>query len=550
MAGTVRPTIDFLIILIMAQGEFEFSDSAKPAPATPVTPPPAKSKVAAKKPVPDIFSVTQLTRLIKLTLSQNLPGKILLSGEISNYKHHSSGHLYLTLKDDAAQITAVMWKAAAGKLKFAPSDGQAVVATGRIDVYQPQGKYQFYIDKLEPAGVGALELAFRQLAEKLRGEGLFDEDHKKPIPAYPETIAIVTSATGAAIEDIEKTLNRRFRSVRKLLFPVAVQGETAAEEIAEAITLIDRFQKKLGGIDVMIVARGGGSIEDLWAFNEEIVARAVWASEIPIISGIGHETDTTIIDLVADCRAATPTAAAELAVGVQDENLQNVLQIQQRLKLALNRFQNNADKTLQSLSSRGLFARPLDAVRYRGQTIDEFYASLSGSISEIMLDNQRGLENQSAVLRRIEPHYVLSQGRTRLIQQQHNIQSSIGEYYRNLGHQIKTCSVKIDAHNPQKEMARQRMVLIQTAERIGRGCRLQNKNRRERVKNISARLAGVDPCSILKRGYSITRLKKSRNIVTVDRTIKAGDVILTELAGKKFIESEIISQDNKKDGTC
>lgn len=531
----------------MVQGEFAFSDSAKPASSQSASSTTGRNQATVKKPVPDIFTVTQLTRLIKLTLSQNLPGKILLSGEISNYKHHGSGHVYLTLKDEDAQIAAVMWKSAAGKLKFVPSDGLAVVATGRVDVYQPQGKYQFYIDKLEPAGVGALELAFRQLAEKLRNEGLFDQAHKKPIPAYPETVAIVTSATGAAIQDIEKTLNRRFRSVRKLLFPVSVQGEAAAGEIAEAITLINRFPKKLGGVDVMIVGRGGGSIEDLWPFNEEIVARAVYASEIPIISGVGHETDTTIIDLVADRRAVTPTAAAELAVGVQDELLSDVWQIQQRMNLALNRRQDNAEKTLENLRSRGVFARPLDAVRYRGQTVDELWASLAGGISEIMLTNQRGLENQSAILRRIEPHYVLSQARTRLMQQQHHIQSTIVEFYRNLGHKIKTCSVKIDVHNPQKEMTRQRILLTQTAQRIGRGYRVQNKTRRERIKNISARLAGVDPRSILKRGYSITRLKESKNIVTDDQSLRAGDVILTELANKKFIESEILSPDNKKE---
>ncbi|MCP4711482.1 MAG: exodeoxyribonuclease VII large subunit [Planctomycetes bacterium] len=532
----------------MAQGEFEFSDSTKKAPAKPVTPPPVKPKVAAKKPVPDIFTVTQLTRLIKLTLSQNLPGKILLSGEISNFKRHSSGHVYLTLKDEDSQITSVMWKSAAGKLKFAPYDGLAVVATGRVDVYQPQGKYQFYIDKLEPAGVGALELAYRQLAEKLRGEGLFDQAHKKPIPAYPATVAIVTSATGAAIQDMVKTLSRRFRSVRKLLFPVSVQGEAAAGEIAEAITLINRHQKQLGGIDVMIVGRGGGSIEDLWPFNEEIVARAVYASEIPVISGVGHETDTTIIDLVADRRAVTPTAAAELAVGVQDKIMSDVLQIQQRLNLALNRLYADAGKALSNLGTRGLFARPLDAVQFRGQTVDELSATLSSGMSEILRDNQRVLENRGTVLRRIEPHYVLSQARTRLIQQQHLMQNSTVQYHQQLEHQIKTCLVKIDAHKPQQEMTRQRVLLNQTAERIGRGYRIQNKNRRERIKNISARLAGVDPRSILKRGYSITRLKISNNIVADDKSLKAGDIILTELADKRFIESEIIEQEDTKEG--
>ena len=532
----------------MVQGEFDFSARVGSVSSPPVSSPPARTETTTQKPLPDIFTVTQLTRLIKLTLSQHLPDKILVSGEISNYKHHDSGHVYLTLKDEDSQIPAVMWKSAADRLKFTPADGLAVVATGRVDVFPPQGKYQFYIDKLEPAGVGVLELAFRQLAEKLRREGLFDPVHKKPIPAYPATVAIVTSATGAAIQDIEKTLSRRFRSVRKLLFPVSVQGETAAAEIAEAIRLINRHRERLGGVDVMIVARGGGSIEDLWAFNEEIVARAVYASKIPVISGVGHETDTTIIDLVADRRAATPTAAAELAVGVQDEILHHVLQSQQRLNMILNRRRTDAGKALLNLSSRGLLARPLDAVRFRGQTIDELWASLSGSISEIRRDKQRMLENRSAVLRRIEPHYILSRARTRLIRQQHLMQSTLGDFYRNLGHQIKTCAVKMEAHNPKRYVLRQRVQVNQAAERIERGCRLQNKNRREWIKNISARLAGVDPRSILRRGYSITRLKKANRIITDDKSLKAGDVILTELADKRFIESEIIDQEDTKEG--
>ena len=208
----------------MSQGEFSFTDSYRSSVSRKRKAAPSRTaaKATESKKIPAVYSVTQLTRLVKLTLNEHLPGKITVTGEISNFKRHSSGHLYLTLKDENAQIPAVMWRTNAERLKFKPADGLAVVATGRIDVYEPQGKYQFYIDKLEPAGIGALELAFRQLAEKLRKEGLFDETHKKPTPAFPETIAIVTSASGAAIEDITKTLNRRFPIVRKLLYPVAV----------------------------------------------------------------------------------------------------------------------------------------------------------------------------------------------------------------------------------------------------------------------------------------------------------------------------------------
>ncbi len=262
------------------------------------------------------ISVSQLTAMVKRAIEETLPSTLHVVGEISNFKRHSSGHLYLTLKDRASELSCVMWRSAAAKLPFGPEDGLEVIATGRVEVFERSGRYQLYIRKLEPRGVGALELAFRQLRERLSDAGLFAEKHKRPIPRYPRRIAIVTSPTGAAIADMLRTIKRRYPCVHILVHPVRVQGPGAAQEIAAAIRRVNACAERLGGIDSMIVGRGGGSLEDLWPFNEETVARAIHASRIPIISGVGHEVDVTIADLVADVRAATPTAAAELAAPV------------------------------------------------------------------------------------------------------------------------------------------------------------------------------------------------------------------------------------------
>ena len=248
---------------------------------------------------PGTITVTELTRLIKGAIQAQLPAELHLVGEISNFTRSANGHLYFTMKDAASEIRCVMWRTAAGAMRFQPSDGLAVIATGAVDVYEPRGQYQFYVRKLEPRGVGALELAFRQLKERLAKEGLFAPERKRDLPRVPERIAVVTSATGAAIRDILQTLRRRYPAVRVFVFDVRVQGDGAAGEVADAIRRINRNRERLGGIDVMIVGRGGGSLEDLWAFNEEAVARAIFASKIPVVSAVGHEVDFTIADFTA-----------------------------------------------------------------------------------------------------------------------------------------------------------------------------------------------------------------------------------------------------------
>ncbi|MEK6732387.1 MAG: exodeoxyribonuclease VII large subunit [Candidatus Omnitrophota bacterium] len=273
-----------------------------------------------------IYTVSQLTSSIKIILEDSFPN-IWVEGEISNFDRPSSGHFYFTLKDEKSELRCVFFKGSNEKVKFEIKDGMQAMCCGRISIYERRGSYQLYVNKMEPKGVGALQLAFEQLKERLFKEGLFDDLHKKPIPLLPERIGIVTSATGAAIRDILHVLDKRFSNVEIIINPVRVQGEGAKEEIASAIEELNR----LDNVDVMIVGRGGGSLEDLWAFNEEIVARAIYNSEIPVISAVGHEIDWTISDFVADLRAPTPSAAAEMVIAKKSELVDRLDEIEKKI---------------------------------------------------------------------------------------------------------------------------------------------------------------------------------------------------------------------------
>jgi len=273
-----------------------------------------------------IYKVSELTSSIKIVLEDSFPN-IWVEGEISNFKTPSSGHFYFTLKDSKSELKSVFFKTNNEKIKFDLKDGMHVICFGRIGIYEKQGVYQLYVMRVEPKGIGALQLAFEQLKEKLFKEGFFDESHKKSIPAIPDRIGIVTSPTGAAVRDILHLLKRRFSNLEVIINPVKVQGEGAKEEIAGAIEIFNTFNN----VDVIIVGRGGGSLEDLWAFNEEIVARAIYNSNIPIISAVGHEIDWTISDFVADLRSPTPSAAAELVVAKKSDIIERLDDIEKKL---------------------------------------------------------------------------------------------------------------------------------------------------------------------------------------------------------------------------
>ncbi|MDN3515112.1 MAG: exodeoxyribonuclease VII large subunit [Candidatus Brocadia sp.] len=318
-----------------------------------------------------ILTISELTRRIRGSLEQEF-FHIWVVGEVSNLKRPTSGHVYLTLKDADAQLQAVMFRSVANGVKFEVRDGIEVFAFGSVTVYEARGQYQLIIERIEPKGIGALQLAFLQLRERLGKEGLFDPSHKKPLPLLPKKIAIVTSLTGAAVRDILNVINRRFARVEILIYPVKVQGEGAAREIAQAISDLNAFPD----IDVMIVGRGGGSLEDLWAFNEEIVARSIYASRVPVISAVGHEIDVTISDLVADKRALTPTEAGELVVPRYDQIKDSMGKIKTRLIQALyNKILLTRSRLLRIKNSFP-FKRPFDKVLRLQQELDEIIQRL------------------------------------------------------------------------------------------------------------------------------------------------------------------------------
>ena len=324
------------------------------------------------KPERKIWTVSELTARIRDLLARNFTD-IWVQGEISNARVAQSGHLYFTLKDDRAQIRCVCFKQQLRLLKFSPEDGLHVNLRGSVSVYETRGEYQIYVEDIAPVGLGALQLAFEQLKKRLAAEGLFDPARKKPLPLLPRRIGLVTSPRGAAVRDVVRILRRRFPGVHLTLFPVRVHGEGAAQEIVEALKFFNR--RRIA--DVLILARGGGSIEDLWAFNEEIVARAIAASAIPVISGVGHETDFTIADFTADVRASTPSAAAELVVQTRREFDKHIADLRESLGGLIRVRLLELSRRIHEFSGRPGFRRPLDLLRQRRQRADEFTSRLA-----------------------------------------------------------------------------------------------------------------------------------------------------------------------------
>lgn len=359
-----------------------------------------------------IYTVSELTRLIRTVLEDTFR-EVWVEGEISNFVRHPSGHMYFSLKDNSAVLNCVFFRSANQAIKFEIENGMRVLCFGRISVFDKRGQYQLYVDKIELKGLGALQIAFEQLKKKLQAEGLFDESRKKPIPYLPTRIGVVTSPTGAAIRDILNVVKRRFQNVEVILNPVRVQGEGAEREIADAIREFNNFNKTIEAekrIDVLIVGRGGGSLEDLWSFNEEIVARAIFASEIPIISAVGHEVDWTIADFVSDKRASTPSAAAELVIPKKEELVAKVNELTRRLDNSLVNKILFLESELKSLSESYILKQPINIIEQYQQRIDDLVRNV-----EIMAAHRVDLKEAAFTavcgkLDMLSPFKVLSRG--------------------------------------------------------------------------------------------------------------------------------------------
>ncbi len=352
-----------------------------------------------------ILTVSQITDLIKGQLEESFPG-VWVTGEISNYLHHSSGHRYFTLKDSGAQIKCVIWKFVGQHLAVEPENGMKVKLFGDVTVYPKGGAYQIRVSRVMPLGVGDLEAQFQILKEKLYEEGLFDEEYKKPIPQFPLSIGIVTSPTGAAIRDMINILMRRAPWVKIILVPVHVQGDGAAEEIAHAIDMFNRY----GRVDLIIAGRGGGSLEDLWAFNEEVTARAIYASEIPVISAVGHQVDFTIADFTADLRAPTPSAAAELAVPDILDLRAYLAKTRAKLSRGALTYIELAREKLTGLQRSPVFRRPLEFIYMRQQELDDLRARMLKQSGLYVRDRKNELKSISDRLVALSPLAILSRG--------------------------------------------------------------------------------------------------------------------------------------------
>jgi exodeoxyribonuclease VII large subunit len=377
-----------------------------------------------------IYTVSEVTRMVKMELESAFP-LLWVEGEISNFHRHHSGHLYFTLKDETSQLRTVMFRGEARKVPFELEDGLQVVARGRINVYEPRGEYQLIVELLEPKGKGALQLAFEQLKEKLKKEGLFDSALKKKLPVLPKKVGVVTSPRGAAIVDIIRTLERRFARLHILLYPAKVQGEGAAEEIVEGIDYLG----SLPDIDVIIIGRGGGSIEDLWAFNEEKVARAIYRCAIPVISAVGHEIDFTIADFVADIRASTPSAAAEMVIEEEESLRERIENLEKRLvhnqkfvlqewkhevfSLAQHRAFQNMRINLLNLEQKvdDLEMRAWSAIKDMQQKISEdksraelMEEKIRNALKEVLQQLQARWETLSVQLHNLSPLNILKKG--------------------------------------------------------------------------------------------------------------------------------------------
>jgi exodeoxyribonuclease VII large subunit len=450
---------------------------------TPPAPAPAPAKGTAKP--DDILTVSQLTTTIEHALLDCLPPSVTVMGEVSNYKHHGpSGHHYFTLKDAHACIDCAMFKSEASRLKFEPGEGMELVATGNVGVHRARGKYQLYVKRLEPHGQGALELAFRQLCAKLEAEGLFAPERRKPLPAYPRDIVIVTSKETAAFQDMLKVL-RKHPWLRLRLVHVPVQGDGAAEKIAAAIKALNRYAETLGGIDVILLGRGGGSLEDLWEFNEEIVARAVAASKIPIVTGIGHEVDVSVADLAADYHAHTPTEAAQVVVANWRGARQTLDDVDQRLGRAARGMLQHARERLTHVEQHEVFRRPLHRISQLRQRLD---------------DRQRALSLAVA---------------TRL--------------GRSKGH-VHELQVRLDQCHPRHKLRLGHQRVLNLAAQLQRGMVNLHEKKLLVLRLIAKHLHAIGPEQVLRRGYTITTRKRTGAIVRSAADLRTGDKLLTRFA--------------------
>ncbi|MCR4458318.1 MULTISPECIES: exodeoxyribonuclease VII large subunit [unclassified Pseudescherichia] len=436
---------------------------------------------------PAIFTVSRLNQTVRLLLEREV-GQVWISGEISNFTQPASGHWYFTLKDDTAQVRCAMFRNSNRRVTFRPQHGQQVLVRASITLYEPRGEYQIIVESMQPAGEGLLQQKYEQLKAKLAAEGLFDQQSKQPLPSPAHCVGVITSKTGAALHDILHVLKRRDPSLPVVIYPTAVQGEDAPGQIVRAIALANSRKE----CDVLIVGRGGGSLEDLWSFNDERVARAIFASQIPIVSAVGHETDVTIADFVADLRAPTPSAAAEMVSRNQLELLRQLQSGQQRLEMAMDYYLANRTRRFTQLEHR--------------------------------------LQQQHPQLRLARQQTVLERLRQRMTYAMDN-------QLKRSGQRQQRMTQRLNQHSPQPRIHRAQNRVQQLEYRLAQLMSARLSATRERFGNAMTHLDAVSPLATLARGYSVTTATDG-NVLKQTKQVKAGDVLTTRLVDG-WVESEV-----------
>ena len=434
-----------------------------------------------------IFTVSRLNQTVRLLLEQEM-GQVWISGEISNFSQPSSGHWYFTLKDDTAQVRCAMFRNSNRRVTFRPQHGQQVLVRANITLYEPRGDYQIIVESMQPAGEGLLQQKYEQLKAKLQAEGLFDQQHKQPLPSPAHCVGVITSKTGAALHDILHVLKRRDPSLPVIIYPTAVQGDDAPGQIVRAIELANARQE----CDVLIVGRGGGSLEDLWSFNDERVARAIFASAIPVVSAVGHETDVTIADFIADLRAPTPSAAAEMVSRNQQELLRQILSAQQRLGMAMDYFLANRSRRFTQIYHRLQQQHPQLRLARQQTALERLHQRMN-----VAIDSQ---------VKRTSQH------QSRLVQ-------------------------RLNQQSPQPRIHRAQTRIQQLEYRLALNVRSRLSATRERFGNAVTHLEAVSPLSTLARGYSVSTATDGKLLKKV-KQVKAGDVMTTRLEDG-WVESQV-----------
>lgn len=494
-----------------------------------------------------ILSVSDVTRQVKRLLESELPS-VYLSGEISNLTRHGSGHWYFTLKDARAQLRCAMFKSRNSRVTFMPKAGQAVVVRGSLSLYEAQGSFQLIVDSMQPEGAGALQLAYEELKEKLKAEGLFSEDQKQPLPRFPRSIGVITSPTGAAIADVLTVLNRRYPLANVVVVPAVVQGNEAPKSLLKALTHAIDYN----AFDVLIIGRGGGSIEDLWAFNDESLARAIAQCPIPIISAVGHDTDFTIADFVADYRAPTPSAAAEVAVPDAREWQQTFDYLYSELFRALQQRQATCARELSHLVAR--LRNPLDKLGHSRNCVNDLANRLNQSMMRSLTHKHDQVSQQQQRLMARDPKRQLANHRRELYQLHSTLQKAVTlalekkriavkhsttaiihqtNSIRHLNTQLVFLQRQLHSHSPKRQINQARQQLIQQYDQLKKSMFELTQHKKQHYERQVALLDAISPLRLLSKGYCF--IQREGRVITETNQLAEGDTIETQLHdGKVF----------------